>query len=139
MPDTSFESRQLVVKQPYQGGSTSQGAAASVPGNLGSNDKRENQPPSETVVGTPHVDALPETEEGHGQAVHQDSAVEVEAGSTKGQHRKETERKQPDPRELEQEGDNNPSGVRHQREPEKDTRPFGDPHLEGRDEASPLC
>ena len=93
----------------------------SAPENLGSKDKRRNHPPSEPVVGAPHVNALPETEEGHGQAVYQDSAVEVEAGSTKGRHRKETERKQPGPRELEQEGGNNPSGVKHQREPEKDT------------------
>ena len=55
-------------------------------------------------MGVPHVDVLPKTEKGHGQAVHQDSAVEVEAGSTKGRHRKETERKQPGPRELELEG-----------------------------------
>ena len=63
--------------------------------------------------------------------------VEVEAGSTKGQHRKETERKQPGLRELEQEGGNNPSGVRHQREPEKDTWHLGDSHPEGRVEGQP--
>ena len=96
MPATlpKFERRQPVVQQPYQEGSTSQGAAVSAPENLGSKDKRRNQALSEPVVGAPHVDALPETEEGHGQAVHQDSAVEVEAGSTKGQYGKEPEKEE---------------------------------------------
>ena len=46
-PDTSpkFERRQPVVQQPYQEGSTSQGATVSAPDNLGSKDKRRNRPP----------------------------------------------------------------------------------------------
>ena len=66
----------------------------SAPENLGSKDERRNQALSEPVVGDPHVDALPETEEGHGQAVHRDSAVEVKVGLTKGKHKKEPEKEE---------------------------------------------
>ena len=56
MPDTlpKFERRHPGVRQPYQEGSTSQGAAVSALENLGSKDKRRNQAPSEPVV-APHM------------------------------------------------------------------------------------
>ena len=47
------------------------------------------------------------------------------------------ERKQPNQRGLEQEGDNIPSEVRQQRDSEKATQPLSEPHPEGRDERQP--
>ena len=69
--DTSpkIERKQPAAQQLHQEGSTSQGAAVNAPENLGPKDKRRNQPPPEPVVGVPHVDALPKTEKGQGQAV----------------------------------------------------------------------
>ena len=95
--------------------------------NLGPKDKRRRQPAPVPMVGVPPADALP-----------QDSAVEVGAGSTKDQHLKEKGRRQSDPRGLEQEGGNNPLGDLHQREPERDTQSLGDPHPEGRDKGQPI-
>ena len=47
------------------------------------------------------------------------------------------ERKQPNQRGLEQEGNNIPSEVRQQRDSEKATQPPSEPHQEGREERQP--
>ena len=47
------------------------------------------------------------------------------------------ERKQPNQRGLEQEGDNIPSEVRQQRDSGKATQPLSEPHPEGRDKRQP--
>ena len=75
-----------------------------IPEDLGLKEKGRRQPAPEPVVGVPPAEALPKAERGWGQAVPQDSVVEVEAGSMKDRHLKEKGRRQPDPRKLEQEG-----------------------------------